>query len=291
MASKTRRRYGVGQTTRWGFSPYSPPPVPQGTYDPALDAQREAANRGLADLQQDTTTQNTRDTVDYGLGRDDILRGLSRGSADLGVARDQSMEDIGTNRTRVEEDYQRNLGLLQQGYQRLGVRQQQQAAGAGVLDGGALLQAAAKRGTNMAQDKEQLDAQRNRTLADLETQQQRVQQGADTQGGRMSEDTDLSLGKLALMGAPPDENNPLGGRSFQDRKTQLERGGRENLQFGIDVGVQKGAQAAASGYVPAQPPANQFVDPQGNARRIVNSGGWQYVVDRSGRVISRKRVK
>jgi hypothetical protein len=38
-----------------------------------LDAQRRAASRGLGDTVADIGTANTRDTVDYGLNRDDIF--------------------------------------------------------------------------------------------------------------------------------------------------------------------------------------------------------------------------
>jgi len=276
---------------RWSFTPYQPSPVPMGFYDPALDAQQRAAQRGLADLRQDIGTQGTRDTVDYGLGRDDIQRQAARSLADLGTSRQNQVADIGTSRQRVDEDYQRNLAVMQQGYQRLGVRQQQQAAGAGVLDGGALLQAAAKRSSNMAQDKSLLDAQRDRALADLATQEQRLGQAADLQQGRIGEDQDVALGRLGLEAAPPDAGNPLGGRRFQDRTTQLTRAERENTQFGIDVGAQKAAQAAANQYKPARIPGRQFIDAQGNPRRIVTLDGWRYIVDRSGRVIDRSRAR
>lgn len=292
MATRTRSRWGVGQTNRrWRFTPYQPPPIPLGFYDPALDAQRRAAERGLGDLQQDVNTANTRDTVDYGLGRQDILRSADRSLADLGRTRTQTLEDLGTSRSRIQEDYDRNVALLTQAYQRLEDRQKQQAAGAGVLDGGALLQAAAKRSSNMAQDRAELDTARNRALADIDTRERRLQEGVDLDTGRIGEDRDLALGRLALDLAPPDAANPLGGRRFQDRTVQVTRAGRENTQFGIDVEAQKAAQAAAAGYTPAQVPGGQFFDPSGQPRRVVRVGGFEYVVDPSGRVLQRRRVK
>jgi hypothetical protein len=54
------------------FKPYQAPPLPSGSYDPALDAQLGAANRGLGDTQADYATQAQRAQIDYGLQQDQI---------------------------------------------------------------------------------------------------------------------------------------------------------------------------------------------------------------------------
>src|SRR4051794_21920014 len=49
-----------------------PPPIPSGYYDPALDAQLRAAQRGYGDFQQDTALAGTRSAADYGIQTNDI---------------------------------------------------------------------------------------------------------------------------------------------------------------------------------------------------------------------------
>jgi hypothetical protein len=72
----------------------------------------------------------------------------------------------------------------------------------------------------------------------------------------------LQLGRLALDYAPPDATNPLGGRRFQDRATQLTRAQREDTAFGLDTGAEKMFQATQSGWIPPEPPKK----PRGSGR-------------------------
>jgi hypothetical protein len=180
--------------------PYVPPRPPAGSYDPSLDAAREAAERGYGDLRQDIETAGTRANVDYGLGR----------------------EAIGRDFGRFEEDYQRNTGLLKQSFERLATRQAEGMNAAGVLNGGAAIQAAQKRAANQAQQQAQLDLARTRAV----------------------EDRDLGYGQLDLGYQ----------RGGIDRTRTLERAGRENTAFGLDTGAQIAFQAAQSGWVPPKRP-------------------------------------
>lgn len=110
------------------FTPFAPPPIPSGYYDPNLDAQRDAASRGLLDTQ----------------------------------------EDVGTQERRGGEDYNTNVAALTKHYTDLGTAQGEQANAYGVVPGGgALLQAAAKRAANQATDQGNLDSTYNRSIADL----------------------------------------------------------------------------------------------------------------------------
>jgi hypothetical protein len=122
--------------------------------------------------------------------------------------------------------------VLQRGYQTLASQQRQQFQAHGLAYGGASLQAAAKRQANEAFEQQPLDVAR----------------------ARLGEDTGLQLGRLALDMAPPDASNPLGGRRFQDRTTQLTRAKREDASFGLDIGAEKVFQATQSGWVPPTPP-------------------------------------
>jgi hypothetical protein len=212
--------------------PWVQPPPPTGSFDPALDAQRRAASRGLGDTVADVGTANVRDTVDYGLNRDDILRAQGRGLADLTTSRDRGYGDV-----------DRQVAALHRGFQTLATRQAEQFNAAGVGAGGAALQAAAKRQANEAFDRQPLD-----------TARQRIGEDFARGSGRLNEDTGLQLGRLALDYAPPDATNPLGGRRFQDRTTQVTRAQREDTAFGLDTGAEKIFQATQSGWVPPEPP-------------------------------------
>lgn len=258
------------------FKPYQPPPLPSGSYDPALDAQVGAAGRGIGDLERDTARDDLRDRVDYGEGRDQINQGRDRGLADLDRQFGRGTEDL---------DWQSSM--LQRSYSQLANRQSQQINAAG-LSGGAALQAAAKRAANMAVDQRPIDTARQRLTEDTSLSRSRLEQ-----------DTAWQLGQLAKDFAPPGEGGPLGGRRFQDRADALARAQRENVQFGIDVEALKAFQAGQSGYEapgrgePGGMPRNEFSGDElgiGPHRRI-RRGGFVHYVRPDGSVIKRKRVK
>ena len=129
------------------LKPYVPPPLPAGSFDPALDAQRRAATRGLGDLEQDIQTAGVRDTVDYGLGRESIQRAQGRGNSDIDA----------------------QLAMMQRGFQRLAGQQRQSIHAAG-LGEGARLQAAARRMANETVARQPLDVARTRLNEDAALQ-------------------------------------------------------------------------------------------------------------------------
>jgi hypothetical protein len=289
VATTAKKRYGVGQTnSEWAFSPYSVSQLPSGSYDPVLDAQQGAVDRGYGDLQAQTATANARDVTDYGTGVDQINRTAARSVADLTQSRDYNTADLGTAQQRSDEDYSKQTALLARRYQMLAGQQQQSQNAAGVLDGGAVLQAAGKRAANQATAQADLDAQRARANADLQTQRERLAAGFGTSSSRLGEDQTLQLGQLALTSAPATADNPLGGRAWQDRVTALTQAGREQQQYGVDTAAQKAYQATSNGF-DVTPPAGYAVGANGVATRTVTNGDWTYVVDKAGKVISRKR--
>jgi hypothetical protein len=77
---------------KWAFKPYTVPPIPSGSYDPALDAQLYAAQRGYGDTAADVGTQTLRAGDDYGLNVEDINRTAGRSATDLSTARKPSNE-------------------------------------------------------------------------------------------------------------------------------------------------------------------------------------------------------
>ena len=287
------------------FKPWTPYQVglpPTGSYDPSLDAQGYAAQRGLFDLGQDTNTANVRGVVDYGLSQDAINRGQTRGLEDLQFQQGQvdtgygrNLTDLQTSGTRGTEDYQRSLQMLQRSYQQLGNRQAQQMRATGVAQGGAALQAAAKRTANQAVDQQPIQTNYDRFMADNQTSQSRLGEDRTTalgqiglQRNRLGEDTNLSLGQLALQSAPPDGSNPFGGRDWQDRTTALTRAQRENSAFGIDLNSQRYYQAAGAGWQPPTGPSNEFRDAQGNPYRVVTQGNQTVGIGPSGNVLWRR---
>lgn len=270
---------GLGQMGRPGlapgatplfspFKPYQPPPVPTGSYDPALDATLGQATRGLGDLQADTETANTRDTVDYGTQQDAINRGYNRTAGDLKTAlsRDTLAHDTA-------------VANLTRQYGFLGRSQNEAARHQGVLSGGLLMLSAAKRAANETHDRQPIDTTFSQQKQDIST--------ARTRAG---EDRDLNLGALALDLAPPSADNPLGGRRFQDRTTALTRAQRENVFFGGDVNAEKLYQATGAGYVPPPGPKNEGVTGPGTPYREQRVGPWIYRYDQHGKILSRRRA-
>lgn len=224
------------------FKPYSPPRPPSGSYDPALDAARDAASRGYRDVRQDTALAGTRAAADFQFSQDDTNRGFDR----------------------YQQDYERNTAELKRQYDILAGRQQESANVQGVMGGGALLEAAAKRQANQALSQGELDV------------------GL----GRAREDRDTGLGRAGLEFE----------RGTTDRATSLARAGRENTAFGLDTAAQRSYQAAGMGYVPPQPgqpggmPRNEFTNKGGQQRRRIVRGGMEYIVAPDGTVVHKRKV-
>lgn len=247
------------------FRPYQPPPVPTGTYDPALEAQLGAANRGYGDLRQDTALAQTRGAEDYGFGLTAADTSLNRGLA-----------DIATQRGYENQDYTRNTDLLARSFQQLARQQTERARQYGVVSGGIALLSAAKRQENQGLAQQGLDLTHARTFA-----------GLDTTQTRLGENRDTTVGQLAVGY----------NRGIADQTTALARAGRENTQFGLDVGAQKAYQAGQAGYVaplPGEPggmPRNERVRAGGQHTRTATIGNIVYAYGPTGKIISKRRVK
>src|SRR5215212_8365237 len=95
------------------FTPYGTPPADR--YDPALDAQVAAGERGLGDYVTDAGIGNRRDLENYGFGVHDAQLGQTRGHEDIG---DQRF-DVNRGYERTGEDYNRQVSLLQRSYRQL----------------------------------------------------------------------------------------------------------------------------------------------------------------------------
>lgn len=251
----------------------SPPP---GSYDPNLDAELAATQRGFVDTTSDVERAGGRASNDYAIGQGDIGRQRDQGLADLLRRRTRGAEDFAaqgqdlqrgygrsladllTSRARAGEDYGRSVAGLQRSYSQLGDTQRQRAQQSGTARGGALAQALAKRTANQAWDRAPIDqgyqrfgadsAQRQGRLnEDLQLGQGRIKTAQDRfnqdygAGGwaeqRLNEGADQSLGRLGLQFQ----------RGNEDRGVTLDRARRELGFFGQDVNANRFFQAVQSG--------------------------------------------
>lgn len=245
-ANRRRRRY----------TPYQAPDrPPTGLYDPALDQSVRAASRGLGDVTADTERENTRAEDDYTIGRNNVTQ-----------QRDQTLADILTNQNREGQDYSGATQSLQRSYGILGDTQRQAGNAAGVLDGGFLAQAAAKRQANQGIAQSALDLSHSRSTEDFGTNRTRVAQSADQ--------------TLAQLGLSFQRGN-------EDRSTALSRAQRENNLYGQDVKESEFYGARAAGWVPPTAPKGE------HSRHGVTwrDAGHGRVVLPDGRVIPRSRLQ
>jgi hypothetical protein len=155
--------------------------------------------------------------------------------------------------------------MLKRQYDILAGRQQEQMNQSGVLNGGAVLEAAAKRAANQGIQQGQLDV------------------GLD----RARKDRDDGLGRLTVDWT----------RGHADRVLGLERAEREDRMFGLDTAAQRAYQAAGNNYVPPEPgqpggaPRNEFTNKAGAQRRRIVRGGFEYIVAPDGKVVHTRRVR
>lgn len=189
-----------------------------GTYDPGLDQQDRATQRGLGDLIADIGTANRRSTTDLTLGTQNVQRTTGRSLADLLTARTRAAENYGLDKTERGRQY----GIL-------AGQQSERMAAANVL-GGAVEQARQKRAANQAREQGAADTDYNRFTTD-----------SGLAEGRLGEDRDLALADLNLGFE----------RGWQDRnETQLPRAQREAGIFSQDVNELRIDQAKQAGLLP-----------------------------------------
>lgn len=221
----------------FGFTPFdSGAKPPSGTYDPSLDAALRGAERGYGDLTADAGTADLRAGSDIGL--------LARQNYEQ---RTQLVQDTTRNRNRLNEDYTTNTQSLARRYMQQGQAQAQSGQAAGVAGGGALAQALLKRTANQGIEQKGLDTSRDRGLADLQSAQDR---------GLSDLMRSYDYAKLGYD------------RGVEDRRTSVQRGGRELGAFRTDTAEQRAFQAGQTGWE-NRGPANEFLSPTGKAYRVL----------------------
>jgi hypothetical protein len=150
-----------------GPSATSVAPRLTGQYDPALDAQYRASQRGLEHLRQDTGTAGSR-------SGEDLMTTLSL---------------AGRNQQRANEDFDTQLQSLFRQFGLQGQQQAQSANAAGVLHGGTLGAAAQVRQGNLAFARQPIDVGRARTAEDYTSSTGEAQRAY----GRAAQDRNTKL--------------------------------------------------------------------------------------------------
>lgn len=263
------------------------PRPPAGTYDPSLDAQLDAANRGFGDFQRDTELADTRAEQDYGFGKFDINRQAQRGGEDLAnrftdatadwmlqgkdlqrssdrgmadILRDRmrGTEDYGTTRGRFGEDRDRALAVLDRNYRNLGSAQGQGIRAAGAAGGGASAQAAAKRAGNKAFERQPIDTAYGRQTADLDTNFARFGQDSAQAQTRFGEDVARTAQGINMSGQRTGRDIGIAGtRLGEDTTTALGR---------LGVGYERGVVDRTTGLTRARRENTAFGQDIGAAR-------------------------
>lgn len=238
-----------------GFTPFQAPTrPPTGTYDPVLDQQERASQRGLGDLVADTNTNRTRAASDYGIGLGELARQVGYQRSDLNLGMGRATADHGTAIQGIQRDF-RNLGTAQA----------QTAAAAGVSRGGTALAAAIKRAENEQLARAPVDLALGRYTEDFGTNMT-----------RLGENEQFQRGQLGLQFQ----------RYGEDLDKGLERGRREATQFGLDTSESRFHQARQSGWEAPSAPKNEKKK-GGVTYRVKGQGpGRKYTLP-DGRVLTR----
>lgn len=219
---------GVTRPTALG-----PPPV--GTYDPAIDYQAGAANRGYQNLLDDANTSYEQGQQDYDLGL-----------GDLTTTKTRTLADLLTGENRLNQDYGIRTADLGRSYSILGHQQAQNAARQGVTSAGLLGKSNAIRAGNQQHDQAAIDLARTRGLEDIGTQRTRTNENFDR--GKLG----LDLGFSRQFGSFNGNTrvNPITGKpEIGSLVTNLTRAGTENTAFQTASAQQRTAGAQAGGYV------------------------------------------
>lgn len=187
-------------TTAMAPAAWTQPPIPTAAYNPIRDIELAAGKRGTQNTIEDDTTKEAQDNSNLLLNTE-------------GVQREEGEQQTAE---------QKALSTLAESYKKLGVSQEQGANKAGVLRGGALLQAAQKRAANEG-----------------------VTKGSDEQALQTQLTNDqIKRGQLTLTNQ----------RELEALLTSSSRAEREQAQFGVDTKTLEAREASENGYVAPTPP-------------------------------------
>lgn len=259
------------------YTPYvAPTAPPAGTYDPNLDAQNGAVQRGLGYTLGGIDTQGQRSETDYGVQVHGLTTERDQTLADLLKGHTRAGQDFDQSGQRLGEDHTTNLETIGRNYERLGAQQAGAAIGAGTATQGGTLAAALKaRQANQGIDDAAENRSFGRATTDLGTARSREGEDYSTQTGRVSTAyDDPTYGALAQAGTAYQ-------RGIDDRATSAGQAGVEAGQFGLDTTAQKNFQAQQAGYVAPAKPSNEFSDGKGPYKLVIR-GTRRYKVRPDG---------
>jgi hypothetical protein len=148
---------------------------PPGSYDPDIDAQERAAQRGYGNTIEDLGRARERASTDFGLGETEISRQYG-----------ENLSDLIKQRTEGTADYHTNLQSIARNFSQLGNVQAQRGRQAG-LGGGFAAQAQRKRAANEAI-----------TRAPVDLGFQRFMEGSQLAERRLGEAKQRETGQLGL---------------------------------------------------------------------------------------------
>ena len=186
-----------GATDPTGTGLAQPPSM---SYDPALEAQRRAAQRGLEDTEADVKTKQHYAERDLGLAlrgirintgrkRFDANTEFQRGSTKLANQESETRQDA----ERQGQDFQTRLADIGRQFSELGTRQGEASNAAGVSDAGTAAASAAARSQNQGQAEAPIHVAQGRLQEDLMTALDRIAQSR----GYLNQDHGLYLNRLA----------------------------------------------------------------------------------------------
>jgi hypothetical protein len=227
---------------------------PPGSYDPDLDAQERAAQRGYGNTIEDVGRARERAATDFGLNVGDTQRQYG-----------ENLSDLIKQRTEGTQDYNTNLQTIARNFSQLGNVQAQRGRQAG-LAGGFALQAERKRATNQAIERAPVDLGFRRFI-----------EGSNLAEQRLGAARDRSVGQLGLGY----------GRGSEDLGTTQTRAGTELNAYLQDLSAAR--QAQYGGPLPTvKMPGPKLT---GNAYRAALQRSHAAAAERTATRRARKRAR
>ncbi len=154
------------------------------TYNPAIEAERRAAQRGLHDTEQDVASKEHFAETDLHQALGDIHLNTVRKRQDIGRSANRGLRTLGnqeadaqTKAARTGEDFTTRLQDIGRQFAQLGHRQRESANAAGVLDAGTTAAGAVARGQNQGLAEAPIHTAQQRLGEDLYTALGRIDVG------------------------------------------------------------------------------------------------------------------
>jgi hypothetical protein len=248
---------------------------PAYTFDPAIEAERRANQRGLEDKEAEIGTTRHFEHTKLGNALRKLHREAARGRQDIGIKQERGLQKIGyerqdteTSASRKQEDFNTQLSNIAKSFKQQGHRQGEAANAAGVLDQGTLAAGGVARQRNQTAAEEPIHVGQRRVAEDLSTALGRLgtaegEVGADSERAmrRLNQDTGVSKHEakqetgqhLFLLGRELQQARREGRISDIDKLEQEIYESRSNHPGAFAQWAREHPQAAAMANVPNYP--------------------------------------